>query len=366
MLFGFAVVVAAMGLAIFAWANRYGRLEPYTDAAGRPVVGSISETRRLTFGGAPQWITLRGPSANAPILIWLSGGPGLDETFMLRRFNGALEQHYLVAYWVQRGAGRSFDGRLDPSAMRIGQFVSDLDELVTYLTQRFGQRQVILVGHSWGTVIGVEYVAAHPKRVAAYVGVGQVADMAENERAGYAFAVGEAEKRGDSKALAALRRIGPPPYPVESMLVQRKYLASYGGAFHQPLSMPQMILWSLETSRGAWLDLVKFGPGQTFSLRTLWPQVAELNFIRNRPRLETPVAIFAGRYDRQISADLAHSYFEKLNAPAKRFVWFEHSAHSPQFEEPERFNATLLEVLSSLLTTSAPPTASVRAGGHAP
>lgn len=351
------ILVIAGGLLILAallWANRYGSLPDYRDERGRPVPGSISEVRQLDLGGYRQWITLRGARRDAPILIWLSGGPGLDESFMLRRFNGALERDYLVTYWVQRGAGRSSGAGLDPRTLTIGQFVTDLDDLVTYLTRRFGQRQVILVGHSWGTQIGVAYAAAHPERVAAYVGIGQVTDMPENEALGYAWVLSEARRRRDTDAIADLERIGPPPYPVAAMLTQRQYVAAYGGSFHQPISMPKMIWWSLETSRGAWLDLLKFSPGQAQSLQALWPEIARVRLSVSQPRLAVPVAIFAGRFDRQVSADLAHRYFTRLDAPRKQFVWFELSAHSPQFEEPDRFNATLVQVLHELRAPGGP------------
>lgn len=351
-------LTAAIGLAIAAawllWLNRYGSLPPFTDAAGRPVAGSISETVQLELGGYTQWVTLRGPSSDAPILIWLSGGPGLDESFMLRRFNGVVEYRFLTAYWVQRGVGRSYDASLQPASLRIDQFVRDLDDLVGYLNRRFGQRRVVLVGHSWGTVIGVEYVAAHPDKVAAYVGIGQVTDMADSDRLGYAFALGEAKRRGDARAVADLERIGPPPYTVEAMLTQRGYVAALGGSFHQPISMAQMVWWSLETSRGAWLDLLKYMPGEQLSLRQIWPELSRVEISRTRLALGAPVAIFAGRHDRQTSAELAYRYFQNLSAPAKRFVWFENSAHSPPFEEPERFNAALLETIEQLVGAAGP------------
>ena len=350
----FALAAAGLLLGGLLWLNRYGSLPAYRDGSGRTVPGSVSEVRALTLGGYRQWVTLRGPSARAPILVWLSGGPGLDESFMLRRFNGDLEQRYLVAYWVQRGAGRSFDRRLDPASLTIDQFVSDLDELVTYLGRRFGERKVVLVGHSWGTVVGVEYAALHPEKVAAYIGIGQVTDMPENERRGYDFAMAEATRHHDRKAVGVLRRVGPPPYSVTAMLAQRKVVAAYGGAFHQPLSMARMIWWSLETSRGAWLDLLRFLPAQSLSLRSLWPELSRLELSVTRPELEVPVAIFAGRYDRQVSAELAYRFFERLKAPRKHFEWFEQSAHSPQFEEPARFNAALVDTLDRLLSPTAP------------
>ena len=59
-----------------------------------------------------------------------------------------------------------------------------------------------------------------------------------------------------------------------------------------------------------------------------------------------PIFFLLGRYDWHVPAVLAQQYFEKIEAPCKRLVWFEQSAHNPPFEEPEKFNQLLIaEVL---------------------
>lgn len=83
----------------------------------------------------------------------------------------------MVVYWEQCGAGRSYDADLPPTSMTLAQFERDLDELVDLVRARFGKQKVILLGHSWGTALGTIYAAQHPDKVAAYVGVGQVANM---------------------------------------------------------------------------------------------------------------------------------------------------------------------------------------------
>ena len=159
-------------LTAYLYIGRNGSTPPFRTAAGLVDPASIAEMRRVRLGGVDQSIVIRGRDANAPILIWLHGGPGLDATGMWRHFNGALEEHFVVVYWTQRGTGRSYATNISPASMRISQFVSDLDELITYLTLRFHQRKVVLVGHSWGSTIGVAYTQAHPQKVAAYVGTG--------------------------------------------------------------------------------------------------------------------------------------------------------------------------------------------------
>ena len=66
--------------------------------------------------------------------------------------------------------------------------------------------------------------------------------------------------------------------------------------------------------------------------------------LRNQvPRLEVPVYFFEGVHDYTCNAALAREYFDGLKAPVKGFYRFDHSAHSPLFEEPDRLRHQLRE-----------------------
>ena len=103
------------------------------------------------------------PYAANPILIVLHGGPGSPETVFFRASNAALEDAYTVVYWDQRGAGRyCAKTTLPPESMTIERFIADLDELTDQLRARFAKAKVALLGHSWGSALGVLYAARHP------------------------------------------------------------------------------------------------------------------------------------------------------------------------------------------------------------
>lgn len=330
-----AVLIFAAG---FLYLNRWGRTPPFRDNAGQPIAGSVAEMQRVSLGGVEQSITIRGHDSSAPILIWLHGGPGMDATGMWRRNNAALEDEFVVVYWTQRGTGRSYSNDIEPSSMTLDQFVSDLDELVDMLTTRFGAQRIVLAGHSWGTSIGVAYTQAHSEKVSAYVGVSQVVDGVEGERRTYAFALDEARRRANAKAVAELEGIGPPPYGMEALLRQRKWLGEFGGAWHEPRSMPQLMWESFGASEMTLLDGYHFWRGSEFSLYALERDMNAVNWMRDAQAFDVPVFFAAGRHDRNTDADLQYEYFEQITAPEKHFEWFENSAHSPPFEEPEAFN----------------------------
>jgi proline iminopeptidase len=338
-----AILVTIALLAGWSYANRWGSTPPFRDLQGAPIKGSIAEMQRVRLGGVDQSITIRGKSAKAPILIWLFGGPGMDATGMTRKYNAALEDDFLVVYWVQRGAGRSYSSDIPVASMNRARFVGDLDELIDTLRKRFGPSPVTLLGHSWGTSVGIDYARTHPEKLAAYVGVGQVAFAAEGERRSYAFTLAEARRRSDAKAIEELTKIGPPPYPRPSLIVQRNWLNEYGGAWRTPRSLPKLMWESFGASEMTLVDGLYFQRGLDFSENALTDEIGRVNWMRDAPRLAVPVFILAGRYDRNTDADLQHEYFDALEAPMKRFHWFENSAHSPPYEEADAFNRYLID-----------------------
>jgi proline iminopeptidase len=317
---------------------------PFKDANGQIIPGSIATMETAAIGGISQSIWFRGISRSSPALILLHGGPGASESALFRRYNSALEQHFLVVYWEQRGTGRSFHFDIPPESMAVARFVRDLDEVVERVRRRFGKDKVVLLAHSWGTVLGTIYAARYPEKVAAYVGIAQIADVPAGRHLSYEFAISEATKRGNSSAVSELEAIGPPPYAsVDEMLTTGKWVERFGGMFHAGLSTGKLIRAALSTDEANLVDLVKFGQGNRFSLVQLEDEISQLHLSGQYRSFKVPVFFLLGRYDRHVPAVLAEQYFDKIEAPYKRLIWFEQSAHNPPFEEPAKFDKILIE-----------------------
>lgn len=307
----------------------------------------------VSIGGIPQQVWFRGLDRHNPALLILHGGPGASEAALFRHFNGELERHFLVVNWEQRGTGRSFQAGIPPESMTIAQLLHDLDDVVELIKKRFHKKGVILLGHSWGTALGTIYAHQHPEKVTAYVGIGQAANMPQGERVSYDYALRQAMARGDKKAVEALREIGPPPHGVDAMLISRRWVERFGGAFHGDLSTGKLIWAALSTDEANVMDLILFGRGNRFSLERLWQEFSRLDLTRYKT-FKMPVFFLLGRDDWQVPATLAASYFESIEAPCKRLVWFERSAHNPPFEEPGRFNSVMIrEVFPTVMGTTA-------------
>jgi pimeloyl-ACP methyl ester carboxylesterase len=320
---------------------------PFTDSAGRVIPGSIATMERIELGGLRQSVWFRARDVKAPALILLHGGPGASEAPLFRHFDAALEDHFLVVYWEQRGAGRSYRSDIPRSSMTIERMLQDLDALVDTVRARFGKDRVVLLGHSWGTILGTLYAAREPTKVSAYVGVAQIANFAEGERVSLEWALDQAEARGDSRARDALRAMAPAPRSVDDELALGRWVERFGGMRQGGLSTGRLIWTALRTDEAGLVDLVGFGRGNRFSLEALRPQYEHIDLTRLRC-FAVPVLFMIGRHDRHVPAELSASYFAMIHAPAKRLVWFEHSGHDPPFEEPKAFMQAMLEYVRPL------------------
>jgi pimeloyl-ACP methyl ester carboxylesterase len=345
MLYGIAILVLLiLGVSILLLATVSTHTPLIVDPGGDKLPDSIAEERMLTLGGTEQYVLIRGANRSAPLLVYVHGGPGMTATPFLRTYNADLEKEFLVVYWEQRGTSNSYSEGLDPERMSIDQITQDLSELVSVLTAEFNQEKILLIGHSWGTIPALAYAAASPDTVAAYVSVSQTVNQIESDTIGYEWALAEAERKAYSKSVRALEQIGAPPYTIDEFVIQRRQVNFLGGSMLNTKSDLQMAWMALNTPEFAWPNLGPLVDGVQFSGSALWDEQQTYDAFTAQPTLEVPLFMLFGRHDRVISFDLGREYFDFVDAPRKEFIWFEHSAHAPQFEEPEVFNATIVAI----------------------
>jgi proline iminopeptidase len=306
---------------------------------------AVELQQQVLLGGLPQEVLLRGADAGNPLLLILHGGPGFAEMPLFTTYNADLEQHFLVAHWDQRGAGRSYSSNIPPESMTLRQFVADALELIDWLTDRFDQEKVYLLGHSWGSLLGATLASEHPAKLHGFIGVGQLVAGLRNEQTSYEFTLSRARELQNDEALSALqaledRYVGGLTFA--DLVVQRGWLDRFGG--------------TTNGDTGALFDRLPpdfreeyFGErsaaAQQFSWTCLMPEIFVTDLLRTARRFEVPVDLFLGRHDQNTPAELAVEYFDAIEAPVKELHWFENSAHLIPFEEPAKFNALLTETI---------------------
>jgi pimeloyl-ACP methyl ester carboxylesterase len=299
--------------------------------------------QEIELNGVPQWVSLRG-NPDAPILLFLHGGPGGAEFGPRRHYLRALEDRWRVVDWEQRGSGRSYRGTENSETLSLEILVGDGLALVDRLLEEGGSPPV-LVGHSFGTVLGVLMAARAPGRIGAYVGASQVVDWGLQEERSYAWVLAEARRVGNLKAVAALEAIGRPvggvyPGGTASVEVQRRWLGSLGGVSRDPGFLMRWMARILLAGDYPIRTKLRFSKGMQRSMDLVWPELGEqVVFSRDVTRLDVPVHVFAGDRDRITGLDQVRPWLERLEAPAKRLVVVEGAGHLSLYEAPERFVA---------------------------
>jgi len=333
-------------VALVAGLMRPASSEPILDADGQPLEGSISELVDVRIGGHDQAIMLRGVSAEAPVLLYLEGGPGGTGIGRIRNSGEDLEQDFVVATWDQRGTGKSYDALEPSSTLTLDQMVDDTLEVTNYLRERFDEQKIYVVGSSWGTTIGVLAVQRSPELFHAYVGTGQMVDQFETDKLMYAESLADAVARGDDDTAEALRALGEPPYddtldyPI-AIASNPKWMdfehgADYDAAAEYPASLFVAEYTLIEQLRG--MGAI----AETFNV--LYPQLEDTDFRIQVPSLEVPVYLVEGRYEAAGRETLARQWFELLSAPSKQYVVFQSSGHTPPFDEPGHFAELMRDI----------------------
>jgi pimeloyl-ACP methyl ester carboxylesterase len=322
---------------------------PFRDSTGKIIEGSIALIEEIELGGYKQTVLIRGRDVKNPMLLYLHGGPGSSELPLVRHFNSALENHYTVVLWDQRGAGKSFSLFLDSRTMTIDQFLSDTHQLVNILRNRFNKDKIYLVGHSWGSVLGLSTAYNYPELFYAYIGIGQAIDFVEGEKLSLHYAITRAKELNNTEALSQLEALKDYPAVNEHWLndvfTQRKWLGEFGGVMYGAKGM-QSLFFIERPPEFSFFEFIPLAVGSITSLKTLWPQIINYgDFRKLAPELKVPVYFVTGRHDYNVPFALTEDYFRKVNARKKALVWFEKSAHMANFEEPEKFNDFMINIV---------------------
>ena len=346
-----ALLVPAAGVVVLALLlARPASVPPVLGPDGEPVAGSIASLERVSIGGVDQWISVRGHDADNPVLLYLSGGPGQTDFPQTRVLLRDLEDDVTVVNWDERGVGKSY-AQLD-TELTLGRAVGDAIQLAAYLRVRFDERRIYLLGESWGSLLGVLAVERRPDLFHAYIGSGQMVDLAETDRRLYRDMLSYARRTGDEAAAARMRGYGPPPY-------EDVFANAYVMSYYDRLAPEYDVLpyveerydrdpygpWGVLGSEYTLVDRVNVLRGLIDYFATLYPQAQSVDLRQDVRRLEVPVYVLGGAHELPARAALVPEWFQTLQAPEKRLIRFPASGHAPAFEEFRRLERLLTETV---------------------
>jgi pimeloyl-ACP methyl ester carboxylesterase len=326
---------------------------PILGADGQPLPGSIAELVSVRIGGHDQALMIRGYDTSKPVLLYLSGGPGQSSLPHPRVLFEDLSRDFIVVGWDQRGTGKSY-AALDPtSTLTLDRAVEDTIEVTNYLRERFDEPKIYVLGESWGTILGVLAVQRQPELYYAYIGSGQMVNVAETDRRIYHDMLKVAQETGDAELEAQLIAFGEPPFA--DVPYGNGFMLTHYDLLYKPFTPPQAYI-----ERGSSSGIDQFGiMGSEYNLiekanvlrglldtfTVMYPQIQGVDFRTDATRLEVPVYVLDGQAELAARRDLALEWFEGLDAPGKRLYSFENAAHAVAFEQFEAFHAILVETI---------------------
>lgn len=343
----------ALGVAAFVAHADDNASKGFTQSQARDIIAEsrkivtpngIDALIKVQVNGTEQWLSIRGKDKRNPILLFVHGGPASPDMPLAYTFQTPWEDYFTVVQWDQRGAGKTYaanDPKTIAPTLTIDQMTDDAETVVRYLQQTYHKQKIFLLGHSWGTVLGVRLAQRHPDWLYAYIGVGQVVNVQQNETIGYRFALDQAKADNNAKAVAELTRLAPYPgkqgsLDIERIGTQRRWLSYYGGLAYGRTSFAFDAHAEELAPEYSDKDLDAIGAGSLLSLNQLLKPLSLID-LSHDTHFDCPVLLFTGRHDYAVSHELAAQWFATVSAPYKRLVWFEDSAHMVMQEQPGRF-----------------------------
>ncbi len=294
----------------------------------------LSEQGFVRVGSQEQWVTVNGDDCRNPVILFLHGGPGNPLSPFAHNLYGPWAKDFTLVQWDQRGAGQTFGRNPETaeSTLTLDQMVSDGIAVTEWVRQRLGQKKVILMGSSWGSVLGVHMAKRRSDLFHAYVGTAQMVSFKANEAASYAQTLALATAANDKKTVAALEAIGQPPRTdPRSFGVLRRAIRAYESMVTTPAPRDW---WKPEAHYSTAPALEAYEQGEDYSfLQFVGPKgngiFSKVDLPRLGVRFNIPVYLVQGQEDLLTPLSVTQTYFDSLQAPDKTLIVVSKAGHDP-------------------------------------
>lgn len=330
-----------------------GSTPEIVDQNGEKIPGSIASLEEVNLNGSKQTILIRAQNPDKPVLLYLSGGPGQSDLGFTRVLFEDLTDDFVVVSWDQRGVGKSY-AAIDPTTeLTLGQAVQDTVDLTNYLRERFEEDKIYLLGESYGSLLGVLTVQERPDLYYAWIGSGQMVDIAETDRRLYNRLLDYADQHDLPELKQQMLAYEEPPY--QDIPYANGTVMGYYEALYEPYRPPQEYIdrgtsarlgpMNILSSEYSLIDRFNVLRGLVDMFSLLYPQLQEIDFRQDVTSLEVPIYILDGAAEVPARRDLTLEWYQMVQAPEKQIFTFENAAHSVAFEQFQELERILNEII---------------------
>jgi pimeloyl-ACP methyl ester carboxylesterase len=310
--------------------------------AAKPPDAQIDQTSFVSLGGLEQWISIRGDDRSNPVLLVVHGGPG-EAQWPQAKVYRPWEKAFVVVQWDQRGAGHTFGryGRKTPD-VTLDRISKDGVELAEYLCRELGKKRIIILGHSWGSLVATRMVQIRPDLFAAYVGTGQAVSWTSLIDTQYDLLLAKARKDGNQATVKELEAIGRPgPTNGDHWSFLNKYN-------FRSLWPPSDQAW-LQHLRSQATELKAREPeqfknledGMEFTGEHVQPDQIATDLPKTACHIHTAYFLIQGQDDVITPTEAAVDYFKCIKAPKKEVILIPNAGHFAFMTASDKFLESL-------------------------
>ena len=279
----------------------------------------------LPVRGGRIWYRVSGTGNGTPMVL-LHGGPGAG-SYYLKPFEDIGDDRPVVRY-DQLGAGKS-DRLSDTTLMNIPRFVEELDSLRRALKIV----KWFLNGHSWGTVLALEYYKAHPEHVAGIVFGGSVFDWRAYARETEAWTKHLTDS--SQRAITAWKQGGSPDAPGFKAATDEFYA---------------QFVWRRPVMADLDSTMAGFGNEQYTYMQGAYEYVVtgtlkNYDARADLPRIQVPVLSTTGEFD-EVGPETVEAHAKLI--PSAKFVLYRDAGHVTSWDARDANVKDVREFLRSV------------------
>lgn len=316
----------------------------------------IDEQTYIQINGIEQYISIRGEDKSNPVMIFIHGGPASPMGYVSSYYSQDIEKSFTVINYDQRGCGRTYYANGETTeGVNTEVLLNDLDAIADYARKRFNKDKVVIMGHSWGTILGTLYVNQHPEKVSAYIGVSQCVNNLWEGKIILGERALEAAKKQNAKDTekleATLERMKKvtnyDDMQMDDLITAAMSAAKYLSCGDEMSSLGQIKtgLFSpyMNLTDAKWF--LKMNDNEAFfAMQEELMRYAFFEYNANTLGLEfeVPMYFIAGSNDCAVPQELTEEFCGRISAPSKAFVTIENTGHSMFMDNPEAFSKAVL------------------------
>ena len=327
-------------------------IKPYLDEQGNILKGSVSEKIFIDVNGKKNGMIIRGKSENNPVLLFISGGPGVPQYWLNEYYDSALEDYFTVCLWDYYGEGLSYDSDIEKSEITLERLEKDAVTVTEYLKKRFSKEKVYLMAHSGGTPLGVMLAKDYPALYYCYFSMGQVVHHEYDRYTyGYRFMTDIFEKNGNKKAMQKMNSLVTvsqdgsvtPNAPDTIHAKWESVLLEAGCATTREMRSDARDIFFPQMNAKCYTfkEKINYWRGKGLCSNSPYHQFKIDSY--EKINFEIPVYFFNGYYDYTCPTPMVETFYQNISAPDKDIYIFEDSAHSPWWEENDKMLSIMRE-----------------------